>query len=99
MKERDTLRIAGTRRGGRTVIIVDGRPAAAHEGEMLAAALLAAGIRELRPSPTERTPRGAFCYMGVCQECAVEVDGVRRQACMVRVTPRMSVVLGGGFKT
>jgi D-hydroxyproline dehydrogenase subunit gamma len=59
----------------------DGNPVDAYAGESVAAALLAAGCRTLRESPNEHAPRGAFCWMGLCQECTVEVDGIRRPAC------------------
>lgn len=58
---------------------------------MLAAALIAAGIRQLRASPRAETPRGAFCLMGSCQECRVLIDGVLALACRVRVAPGMKV--------
>jgi len=60
--------------------ILDGRP-----GETLAAALTAAGIRDLRLSQSEQ-PRGIFCGMGVCEECLVEIDGLANQrACMTKL--------------
>jgi predicted molibdopterin-dependent oxidoreductase YjgC len=77
-------------------ITVDGLAVAAAEGEMLAAALLAAGYVQLRNSPTRRMPRGAFCLMGVCQECLVRVDGTVRQACLTSVKAGMRVELGSG---
>lgn len=36
-------------------------------------------------------PRGAFCGMGVCQECRVLVNGQRRLACQTVCTPGMVV--------
>jgi D-hydroxyproline dehydrogenase subunit gamma len=57
----------------------------AYDGEMLAAALMAAGILTLRSSPRAGAPRGAFCLMGVCQECLVRIDGQVRQSCLVAV--------------
>jgi D-hydroxyproline dehydrogenase subunit gamma len=72
---------------------VDGLTITAHEGEMLAAALLAAGILELRRSPEARTSRGAFCFMGVCQECVVRVEGETGQACLVAVKEGLNVEL------
>jgi len=30
--------------------------------------------------------------MGICQECLVEIDGIRRQACLVAVEPGMRVM-------
>lgn len=51
-------------------------------GETIATALLCAGQLELRRSPRAGNPRGAWCMMGVCQECLIRVDGVVRQACL-----------------
>jgi predicted molibdopterin-dependent oxidoreductase YjgC len=88
------LRMKG-RRGAAARILVDGQQIAAHQGESLAAALLAAGIRQLRASPRKGAPRGAFCFMGVCQECVVQVNGATVQACLVPVTDGMVVRLIG----
>lgn len=74
-----------------TRIEVDGRPLDAEPGLSVAAALLRAGMRTLRQSPGGM-PRGVFCMMGVCQECLVEIDGVRRQACLTEVEPDMRIV-------
>ena len=75
-------------------ITVEGRPIAAYDGESLAVALAAAGHLHLRDSPNGGTPRGAFCMMGVCQECAVTCDGRRTAACMTPVRAGMRVDLG-----
>jgi len=72
---------------------VNGVPVPARPGQSLAAALTGAGIRLLRRSPRAGAPRGAFCMMGVCQECLVRVDGQLAQACMTRVVPGMSVTI------
>ncbi len=45
------------------------------EGEPIAAALHAAGVRLLRTTPKGR-PRGLFCAIGNCSSCYVVVDGV-----------------------
>jgi len=82
-------------RGPAVTILVDGKAVSAHAGESLAAALLAYGIRQLRQSPRAGTPRGAFCFMGVCQECVVEVDGATAQACQVAVSAGTAVRLVG----
>jgi hypothetical protein len=47
----------------------EGARLAGRRGETLAAALTAAGIRELRVTRAGE-PRGVFCGMGVCQENA-----------------------------
>ena len=79
--------------GGCARILVDGLVYEVMSGRTLAAALVALGIRHLRNSPRAKAPRGAFCMMGACQECLVRIDGQVRAACMVAVTPGMSVTL------
>jgi predicted molibdopterin-dependent oxidoreductase YjgC len=75
-------------------IHVDGSPLAVPEGLSVAAALLAAGITTLRHAPRDGAPRGAFCLMGVCQECVCTIDGTRREACRVTVRDGLDVVTG-----
>jgi D-hydroxyproline dehydrogenase subunit gamma len=76
-------------------IVVDGRPVPAYLGETLSAALSCAGFQRLRSSPRNGEPRGAFCLMGVCQECVVMVDGRPVNSCMEPVRAGMVVELGG----
>jgi len=54
---------------------VNGKKMTAYEGEPIAAALLAAGIRVLRMSPKRKEPRGVFCAIGRCTDCVMIVDG------------------------
>jgi sarcosine oxidase subunit alpha len=72
-------------------LIVDDVPLRAREGVSLAAALLNAGVWDLRRS-VEGTPRGPLCGMGICYECRVTVDGVaHRRACLLPVADGMVV--------
>jgi len=82
-------------RGRSVSILWNGARIEAHEGEMLAAALMAAGIVTLRSSPRASAPRGAFCLMGVCQECLVRIDGQVRQSCLVAVRDGLAVETAG----
>lgn len=75
-------------------MLVDGQPVPFRPGEPIALALLAAGIRHLRDSPVAGTPRGAFCFMGVCQECVALVDGTVQQTCLVAAREGIEVTLG-----
>ena len=76
-----SLRSIGFMRNPPVAITVFGREVAAHPGESLAAALIAAEVREFV----------AFCHMGVCQQCLVRVDGRLVQACLTPVAAGMVV--------
>lgn len=75
-------------------IRVDGEAVMVEPGESLAVALAVHGRMVLRKSPNRGDPRGAFCMMGVCQECAVVVDGKKTTACTVSVHAGMIVETG-----
>ena len=78
-------------RGPEAIIYADGVAVTAYEGEAVGVALAVAGRLTLRLSPVEAMPRGMFCAMGTCQECAVEIDGDMRAACMTPVRHGMRV--------
>jgi D-hydroxyproline dehydrogenase subunit gamma len=75
------LRMAHASRGRAMQFQFDDGVVTAYEGETVAAALLAGGVRRLGANPEDGSPRGLFCAMGVCQECIVLVDGVLVEAC------------------
>ncbi|MEO6565233.1 MAG: (2Fe-2S)-binding protein [Casimicrobiaceae bacterium] len=88
------LRITnGVERGPPVTFRCDGRAVEAHEGESLAAALWASGMRaQTGEQRTEGPPfRVLFCAMGVCQQCVVQVDGMRVEACRVLVRAGLDV--------
>ncbi len=87
------LRITdGVERGPRVSFQCDGREVEAHEGESLAAALWAGGIRTHAGLHEDGPPyRVLFCAMGVCQQCVVQVDGARVEACRVLVRAGLDV--------
>lgn len=80
------------RRTGREIRIrFDGHAIPAIEGETVAAALAAAGIRTLRHARSG-APRGLWCGMGACFECVVAIDGRPEQrACLAKVAAGMDV--------
>ncbi len=79
-------------RARRISFLFEGEPVQAQEGDTVATALLAAGAGATRTTPASGSARGAYCLMGVCFECLVEIDGVpNRQGCMVPVAEGMSV--------
>ena len=73
-------------------IFFEGRALEAREGEPVAAALLAAGIKALRITRHRHEPRGIFCALGRCTDCVMVVDGVpNTRTCVTPVRPGMQV--------
>ncbi len=68
------------------------REVEAFEGETVAAALHAAGIRVLRHTPNLGRPTGLFCAIGKCSSCLMEIDGIPNvRSCMTKVKEGMRV--------
>ncbi|ATX64528.1 (2Fe-2S)-binding protein [Roseinatronobacter bogoriensis] len=76
-------------------IKVDGVSMPCRAGMTVAAALLRNGIYKFRSSPGDGAPRGPFCMMGACQECAILIDGRIQRACQTPVRDNMNVKLAG----
>lgn len=63
----------------------DGKPVDGLEGETIAAALAAGGIKEMRHTRGGER-RGLYCGMGACFDCLVTVDGrTSQRACLTKV--------------
>ena len=56
-------------------ITVDGKKLKAKQGEKILAALLANGIVINRYTVKRKEPRGLFCGIGQCTDCAMIVNG------------------------
>ncbi|MCC7045467.1 MAG: (2Fe-2S)-binding protein [Alphaproteobacteria bacterium] len=93
VSDQSFLRVdAGVVREAPFKFTLDGTEFTAYPGETIAAALLAAGIRQLRRTEKQEQPRGIFCGMGVCFDCLVTVDGrMHLRACMTIALPGMKV--------
>lgn len=64
----------------------DGRKIKGFEGESIAAALHAAGVRVLSHSHEMGRPRGFYCAIGNCSSCLMTVDGKPNvRVCIERV--------------
>jgi|SRR5690625_1413663 len=73
----------------------DGKEYTGYEGDTIASALLANGIRTLRVHEETGKPRGIYCNIGHCFECRVTVNDVRGvRACLEPITEGMSVESG-----
>ncbi|MFT9846783.1 (2Fe-2S)-binding protein [Aneurinibacillus sp. REN35] len=69
-----------------------GKEYKALEGESIAAALLANGVRSLRYAEKTGEPRGLYCGIGHCYECRVYVRGVGSvRACVTLVQQGMNI--------
>lgn len=64
-----------------------------HEGEPIAAALMANGITAIRVCEVTGEPRGVYCGIGHCYECRAEVDGIPNvRTCLSPLKRNMSVL-------
>ncbi len=57
-------------------LTVDGKKITAYKGEMIAAALIANGIKKFRYTKRHHKPRGIFCGIGRCSDCIMIVNGI-----------------------
>jgi succinate dehydrogenase/fumarate reductase-like Fe-S protein len=69
---------------------IDGQALRVAKGTTVAAALMSVGDRCSRTSITGQR-RAPLCGMGICQECRVNIDGVRRLACQTLCRDGMRV--------
>ncbi|GLX15820.1 MULTISPECIES: (2Fe-2S)-binding protein [Pseudomonadaceae] len=69
---------------------LDGRPLSVAPGTTVAAALALGGDGSARTSVIGQR-RAPLCGMGICQECRVTVDGMRRLACQTLCRDGMQV--------
>jgi predicted molibdopterin-dependent oxidoreductase YjgC len=83
------------RRGGSEpwTLFFDGQPVPARDGDSVASALLAAGVRVTRQTQLSGAPRGPWCMMGACFDCVAIVDGRRGvRTCMTQAREGLRVV-------
>lgn len=71
-------------------LIIEGESLRVPEGISVAAALSLSGQDRCRHSVSQ-LPRAPFCGMGICQECRITVNGLRRLACQTLCQPGMHI--------
>ena len=90
--------ILGPLEENQIVITFNGKELTALEGESIAAALLANGIRILRFSEKGNAPKGIYCGIGHCYECRVTVNGERSvRACITPVKTGINIESQGSL--
>jgi len=67
--------ILSFKKGRKVNFTFDGKKLEGYEGEPIAAALHAAGIKTLRYTPQKNRARGFFCAIGRCSSCMMKVNG------------------------
>src|SRR5699024_306215 len=78
----------------------DGRTYEGYEGDTIASALLAHGIRTLRKHEETGRPRGIYCNIGHCFECRVTVYDISNiRACLTPIHNGMVVETGQQLDT
>jgi len=80
-------------------LTLDGQPVTCRAGDTVAAALFAHHVTSCRTTPVTGAPRGAYCMMGVCYDCLVNIDGhANQQACMTLARDGMVVARQHGAR-
>ena len=69
----------------------NGEPMTGYEGEMIASALIAAGIHIFGHHHKDNSPQGIFCANGQCSQCLVIADEIAVKACMTPLRDGMEV--------
>lgn len=73
----------------------DGKIVNGFEGDTIASALLANGVRQLRVHEATGSPRGIYCNIGHCFECRVTVNQSQTlRACMTPILENMVIESG-----
>ncbi len=84
--------ILSFKRGKKITFYFEGQELTAYEGETIAVALHANGIKNLRKTPKKERYQGFFCAIGKCSSCLMEVNGIPNvRTCITRVKEGMSV--------
>ncbi|MCV0426015.1 MAG: (2Fe-2S)-binding protein [Roseibium sp.] len=74
-------------------VSVNGHPVQVPARQTVWSALALSGQTVTRKSALSGEDRSAYCTMGVCFECLVEIDGEpNQQACLREVAPGMVIV-------
>lgn len=81
-------------------VTIDDKSYQAIDGEMIAATLLAHGLKIHRHTDKLGEPRGIYCGIGQCTDCVMEVDGVLNiRTCVTPIKDGMNIKTQKGMRT
>lgn len=84
--------ILSFKKGKKITFSFEGKKLDGFEGEPIAAALHAAGIKTLRYTPHKNRARGFFCAIGRCSSCMMQVnDEVNVMTCIAPLKEGMVI--------
>lgn len=79
-------------------VTIDNKKVQAKRGEMIAAVLLANGIKTHRFTAKEHKPRGIYCGIGQCTDCVMTVNGkVNVRTCITPIEDGMVIETQDGY--
>ncbi|MDD4369997.1 MAG: (2Fe-2S)-binding protein [Anaerostipes sp.] len=86
-------------KGKKVKFLFDGTEMEGYEGEPIAAALLAAGVKVHRHTRKKALPRGIFCAIGRCTDCVMVVNGeINVRTCITPLEEGMTVQIQDGLQ-
>jgi hypothetical protein len=84
--------ILSFKKGKKIPFTFEGKTYEGYEGEPIAAALHAVGVKTLRYTPQKNRARGFFCAIGRCSSCMMQVnDDVNVMTCITPLKPGMTI--------
>ncbi|MBN2260410.1 MAG: (2Fe-2S)-binding protein [Clostridiales bacterium] len=85
------------KRGNEIKFYFDGEEIIGYEGDTVASALHAAGVRVLGESVFKHRPRGFYCAIGNCSSCLMTVNGESNvRTCITPLKEKMTVEIQKG---
>ena len=100
MKNSDQRFENGVKKLKKIQMDVDGDKIDAYEGETVAAALIAFGIKVFGRTRKTGAPRGYYCGIGQCQSCRMTINGIPDTlACQATVSANCSVEIDKSNKS
>jgi predicted molibdopterin-dependent oxidoreductase YjgC len=97
IEEHPVLEVGYFKRHAKVEFSFDGKRMEGYEGQPIAMALHANGVRVYRETPDMKRTRGFFCAIGKCSSCFMVVDGTPNvRTCVTPLAAGMKVETQSG---